>query len=199
MFMKIHCFTVSYRYRQLTGHKYKVSWHTQQHKYNQIDKNPYCVQFIDFHLCSFGQSCKSQVFRKIGLKMNDLRKKGWPWLIMVMNVQQKKVSGLPRFLWRSSLSAVFPQLRLRCTYPSRQTLYLRTCKNIYCLPLRNSPQIFAKHWKKKSIVHPVLYLDSGGPFIRGYHHLSYILRPFAELKYTELKYLLYCTGKALHE
>ena len=25
MFMKIYCFTVSYRYRQLTGHKYKVS------------------------------------------------------------------------------------------------------------------------------------------------------------------------------
>lgn len=69
---KIYCFAVSYRYRQLTGHKYKVSWHTQQRKYNQIDKNPYCVQFIDFHLCSFRQSCKSQVFCKIGLKINDL-------------------------------------------------------------------------------------------------------------------------------
>ena len=60
--------TVSYRYWQLTGNKYKVCWHTQQSKYNQIHKNPYCVQFIDFLLCSSGQSRQSEVFCKIGLK-----------------------------------------------------------------------------------------------------------------------------------
>ena len=68
MFMTIHHFTVSYRYWQLTGNKYKVSWHTQQSKYNQIDENPYCVQFIDFHLCSSSQSRQSEIFCKIGLK-----------------------------------------------------------------------------------------------------------------------------------
>ena len=58
---------------------------------------------------------------------------------------------------------------------------------------------YLRSTEKKSIVYPVLCLDSSEPFICWYHHLGYILGPFAELKYTELKYLLYCTGKALHE